>query len=535
LSRPSPAPSSGAIAVVTQATVQAPPQPARSMERVARGGTANLLGAAVTAACTFALTVAITRGLSRADAGVFFSASSLFILSSTVGQLGTQTGLVYFVSRSRALGRPELIGAYVRAALRPVALTAVVMTVAMLLLARPLATLAIPKHIDDATTYLRIFALFIPVAGVEALLLASTRGLGSMRANTIIEQIGRPLGQLILVTVATTTASIAMIGWAWAAMYVPAAAAAWYSWRRLRAKYSSGRDADERVTGQFWRFTSPRAMTSVIQIVMQRFDIVLVGALAGAVDAAIYAAATRFVVAGQLGTNALTLAAQPQLAAKISTGDHDGTNELYQISTAWLVLITWPLYLTFILFAPSLLKVFGNGYSSGEVVLLLISLSMLVATGLGMVDTVLSMAGHTSWNLCNAVLALGVIVGLDVWLIPRHGIVGAAIGWAAAIFVRNVAAMTQVALALRLHPLARATAIATLLNLTCYGVVLGAFRVLGGIHLLTFVTGLALASLCYASGIVVLRGPLRIDALVAGLRRRESRPVNMRRRGGERP
>ena len=40
--------------------------------------------------------------------------------------------------------------------------------------------------------------------------------------------------------------------------------------------------------------------------------------------------------------------------------------------------------------------------------MVILSLSMLVATGCGMVDMVLIMAGRTSWNLGNALLALAV-------------------------------------------------------------------------------------------------------------------------------
>jgi O-antigen/teichoic acid export membrane protein len=490
------------------------------MARVARGSTANLIGAAATAICAFMLTVVVARGLSRAHAGVFFSTTSLFLVATAIGQLGTQTALVYFLSRSRALGRPGDMDAYLRTALRAVVSVAVVMTVGLLVLSRPLAEITSPKHVDEATAYLRILAFFVPLAGIEAALLSATRGLGSMRANTVIEQIGRPLAQLFLVAGATLATSTTLVGLAWSIAYLPAAIGAWLAWRKLRAKHPRpGRDDPPPSSAGFWRFALPRALTSIIQMVMQRFDIVLVGALSGAVDAAIYAAATRFIVVGQLGTNALTLATQPQLAQKLAVHDHRGANELYQISTAWLILVTWPIYLIMILFGKPLLLVFGSGYSGGRDAMLLISLSMLVATGLGMVDTVLSMAGHTSWNLGNALLALACNLGLDVWLIPSHGIVGAAIGWAVAIVVRNIAALTQVGVSLRYHPFARSSAVAAGLTVACYFLVLGAVRITVGENVIGLLAGLVIATAPYLCGLWLLRGALRLDALT-GLRRR---------------
>src|SRR5581483_1501007 len=121
------------------------------------------VGAAITALCTFGLTVVVARGVSRADAGVFFSVTSLFLVATTIGQLGTQTGLVYFVARCRAKGDIARSDAYLRVALRPVVAVAVVMAVAVFALARPLAELTSPHHVGQATTYLRVLAPFIPV------------------------------------------------------------------------------------------------------------------------------------------------------------------------------------------------------------------------------------------------------------------------------------------------------------------------------------------------------------------------------------
>ncbi|MBO0882778.1 MAG: polysaccharide biosynthesis C-terminal domain-containing protein, partial [Mycobacterium sp.] len=338
---------------------------------------------------------------------------------------------------------------------------------------------------------------------------------------------GRPIVQLVMVGIATFATSTTLLGLAWSVAYVPAAIVAWAALRAARAhqpRRQAGSDGPGSTAGDFWKFTLPRSFTSIIQIVMQRFDIVLVGALAGAVDAAIYAAATRFIVVGQLGINALTLAAQPQFARSITARDHAGTNKLYQISTAWLVLVTWPVYLVLIVFAEPFLSVFGHGYSSGQTAIILIAASMLLATSLGMVDTLLAMAGHTSWNLANAMLALGVNLALDFWLIPKHGLVGAAIGWAAAIAVRNIAAAVQVGIALQFQPVARAGIAAVGATTVCFALIPVAIRLALGPSVAGLVLALACGGACYLVALRMLRHPLVLDAL-AGLRRRRLRSV----------
>jgi O-antigen/teichoic acid export membrane protein len=96
---------------------------------------------------------------------------------------------------------------------------------------------------------------------------------------------------------------------------------------------------------------------------------------------------------------------------------------------------------------------------------------MLLATACGMVDMVLTMAGRTSWNLANYLLALALNVGLGVLLVPRYGMLGAATAHAAAIAAANVVPLVQVAAALKLHPFSRSGGLTILAALSCFGLV----------------------------------------------------------------
>lgn len=514
---------------------------APNMAGVARGGSANLVGAVVLAACTFILTVAVTRTLPTEKAGIFFSATSVFVLATTVGQLGTDTGLVYFVSRLRSLGRSREIDAHYATALRPVAVLGVVMSVVMLALAYPLAAVFTPGHESQTAPYLLILAIFIPFAGWETVTLAATRGLGTMRPSVVVEQVVRPLLQLaamgVVLLVAPLSAPLAL---AWAGPYLPAAVIGFLWWRKLSARAVARAEAAQGDTAAgasatanqaprssparaFWGFTAPRALASVGQIAMQRLDILLVAALAGPTQAAIYTAATRFLVVGQMGNRAISTAVQPRLGESLARNAIDETNHYYRTSTAWLISVTWPIYLTFLVFGTVLLRVFGSSYHAGLSVLLLLSLSMLFATGCGMVDMVLNMAGKTSWNLWNVLLSVGVQFSLCLILIPRMGIMGAAIAWAAAIVTSNLVPLLQVGLALGLHPFGRAPLTAGSLALVCYLGVTGIGRLVIGENITGLVVSVAVASAIYLVGLWFLRGPLELAALAEARRRRGSR------------
>ena len=184
-------------------------------------------------------------------------------------------------------------------------------------------------------------------------------------------------------------------------------------------------------SGGFWRFTGPRAVANLAQITIQRIDIVLVAIMRGPAEAAIYTAATRFLSRASSPTPRSAMSAQPRFAELFAVDDRRGANVIYRATTAWLILLTWPLYLLAVIYGPEVLSIFGHSYRAGHLVMIILGLTMLVATACGQVDMVLITTGRSSWSLANGLMAVVVNVGLDLLLIPRYGITGAAIGWAA--------------------------------------------------------------------------------------------------------
>ena len=365
------------------------------MRRVARGSVANLAGAAVTGLCTFALTVVIARGVSKQDAGVFFAVTSLFLIATTIGNLGTQTGLVYFLARCRTRGATGEIDSYVRTALWPMLVLAVVMAAGTFVLAPELARLISDGDAHRATVYLRCIAWFIPLAGIEIVLLAGTRGLGAIRPYALIEQIYRPVLQLALVVVVIVAFSASLLGLAWESLCARRSGRRRLVAARARPVLAAPRRARASSGGSGVLAVHPAPIADEhdpdAHAALRRRS----GRRAGQSGGCRHLRRCHeIIVLGQLGINALTIAAQPRFAETLSTDDHRPANELYHVTTSWLMILTWPVYLLLLVFATPILTVFGRGYPAGATSIAIIAASMLIATGSGMVDTVLAMAGR---------------------------------------------------------------------------------------------------------------------------------------------
>ncbi|WP_127499677.1 MATE family efflux transporter [Actinoplanes solisilvae] len=503
-------------------------KPATGARGAARGGLANMAGSALAGGTGVVVTWIVARSLGAEQAGAFFAATAVFVLAGGLAKLGTPTGLVYWPARLRATGRPHLLGTCLRTGLTPVVVLSIVLAVAMWLAAPFLAQVTAREsaHVIDAhTAGLRVLAAFLPLQAMTDALLTATRGYRAMRPTVTLDRILRSVLQLILVAAAGiaalwTAGSLSAFALAWALPYLPVTVLSAYA---LRKVYRAGKPPRARthraerraLRREFWRFTGPRAVASVAQLALQRVDVLLVAALGGLAPAAIYAVAGRFVVLIQFANQGISQSVQPRLAEALAVGDRRAANDLYQTATGWLVLVTWPINLLVIFFAPVWLRLFGDRYAAdGTIVVAVLASAMLVATGCGMVDMVLAMAGRTSWNLVNVLVALTVTVVLGVLLIPAYGALGAAIGLACSMLANNLLPLIQVGRSAGLHPFGRGTRAAALLSIACFGVLPWAVTFVCGTG--TGAAGRTLAMLAavpaFLAGTWLLRVPLALGA-----------------------
>ncbi|MFB9333583.1 lipopolysaccharide biosynthesis protein [Actinoplanes octamycinicus] len=463
-----------------------------------------MAGSALAGGVGVVVTWIVARRLGQAEAGAFFSATAAFVLAGGLAKLGTGTGLVYWPARLRTTGGSHLLGACLRTGLVPVVGLSLVLA-AVLGFAAPNDTL-------------RTLAFLLPLQVLTDTLLTATRGYRSMRPTVLVDRVLRNVLQLLAVGAAALWfASLPGFALAWALPYLPAAVLAGLALRRIylagRPPGATSRRAERRALRRdFWLFTGPRAVAAVAQLALQRVDVLLVAALGGLGAAAVYAVAGRFVILIQFANQGISQSVQPRLAEALSTGDRVTANRLYQVATGWLVLVTWPICLLVILFAPAYLRLFGDAYTAGTPVVRLLAVAMLVATGCGMVDMVLAMAGRTSVNLGNVLVALAVTIGLDVLLIPRWGALGAAAGLAGAMLANNLLPLVQVYRGARLHPFGPGTRAAALLAIGCFGLLPRAVTALAGDGPAGLALAVAVATPAFAAGAWLLRDRLELGA-----------------------
>jgi len=509
---------------------------------MARGGLLNLVGAAGTGIFTFALVTVLARGLGAASYGAFVSAMGLFTILSNTAELGADTGLVRTISRLRALDRVRDIRRTFYIAVLPPLLVGTLFGLAMWLWAPELAHIfGKGKGSDEIATFARWMAPFLPAGGIVLVILSGTRGFGTMIPTVTVDRLGRPFVQVALALALILLASghhpnHGLIALSWAVpQLIGAVIGLWWFWGLMlkaerRDRRQNGRRRSRATTllaNKFWRFTAPRGMAGIFQIVVLWLNTLLVGRLGSTAKAGVFNAATRYITAGLMVGVAIQQVAGPKLSELMAQRSWDRARGVYQTTTGWLMVATWPLYLTFALFAPTLLRVFGKGFGGGAGALEVLGLCMLVATAVGTVDMVLLMGGKSSWNLINTVVGLSSNIALNFLLIPRYGGTGAAIAWASSILFTNLAPLVQVWKFLGMHPFGRGFPKVVLAAGAAYGALGLVLRVALGTSLGVFVLYQVVAAPLYAAMLWRHREALQLDVLLGEIKRKN-------RRGGRR-
>jgi O-antigen/teichoic acid export membrane protein len=495
---------------------------------LARGGLINLVGVLTSTTFSFLLVVIVTRGLGQASTGIFFESIAFFNIAMAIAGWGADVGAIRTIPRYRQLGSRQDVRHSIEAALLPVIAVGSICAVLLFGFADQLgAWLANEAHGDALAASFRILAPFLPLAAAYMVSLAVTRGFGTMLPTTLIDKVGRASLQALLVLVVVSAGlSAAAVSVAWAVPFALGLGAALVWGRRLVRAYVrpvEGGDGSNlgrsRVYRDFWRFTTPRGLASMFSVVILWSGTLVIGAMRSPAEAGVYAAATRYLAFGQFVGVAIAQVVGPKMSEVLARGDRLRARTVYATATWWLMGLAWPIYLVMAFMSPSLVTVFGPGFGEAAPVLAILGATMLVATFVGPVDMVLLMAGKSSWNLWNTVAAVIANLALNLLLVPRFGVIGAAVAMSASILINNLLPLAQVWRTEGLHPFGIGSAVVGAAALLSVGTVSLVVRAVLEPGIGAVVVAALLATPIYLALLWRWRDALHLAALRAAIRR----------------
>lgn len=488
--------------------------PPDALTGLGRRSALGLAGAGISGLATIGTVVAANRGLSEIDLGQFFVAISVFAIAQGLCSLGIDAGMQYWIPSLH----PDAARSLIRRNLVLVAGVGLLAAVVTFALAQPLADLVAEGETADGSSVLRATAILLPFAGLYEVAFGALRACDRVVPAIVLDRFVRPIAQVIaMVVVAASGGGATATAYAWA---LPICGAVLVALALLAKPAATARVHGDRSSmshSAFWHYTSPRAAARIAQVLTQRLDVLLIAAIGTYEDAGVYGTVSRCMIAGVFVATAVQQMVQPRLRRLIVRGDMAGVKEMYGASTTWLVITTWPAYLTMAIFAPLVLKAFGPDAVRGDTALTILCSAMLVASACGLVEVVLLMAGRSWLSTGNVLAALVINVAMNLVLIPEFGMTGAAISWMVSIFVTNLVPLYQVS-RLGLHPGGTPLATAIVVCLGAFALPLLVGRIVGGASVTSFVVGLSIGVPAYVVALFVARRRVLLDRFVRDLR-----------------
>ncbi|HEX2052644.1 MAG TPA: flippase [Actinomycetota bacterium] len=420
----------------------------REVLGMARGGSLNFAGLATSQAATFVISLLLARSLGRSDLGVYAQAFAVLSLLQMVAMGGLHTGTMRFVAVHRASGNRGAVHGTILLGLGAALGLSAVIGLTLYALAPWMAGSMFSE--DELTQPLRAVALALPAATFSGVALGATQGFKTMRASATIGLILEPALRLLL-TAATVAAGWG-VGGAMVSVVTSNYVAAILAARALRRL--AGRAGGEAAfqPRELFSFSSVSWLGSLANSGLIWTDTVILGIYLPSAQVGVYSVATRLVVLASLFQTAINSALGPRIADLYQRQEHSALERAYRAAANWTVRLALPAFAILVLFPQDLLSLFGNGFAAAGAVTALLALGKLVDAVTGPCALMLNMSGRPLVNTVNNLAVLALNIALNVLLVPRFGLLGAAAAWTVSLAGVNVARVVEVWVTMRMWP-----------------------------------------------------------------------------------
>jgi O-antigen/teichoic acid export membrane protein len=384
----------------------------------------------------FAANLLYARLLGVEGYGIYAYASAWVAVLGIPAGLGTREYLVREVAVSRAsYDWLRLEGVQVWAT-RTILGAAVVTAVIAALVAWAL---------DGSTLNDKLLTFFLalpllPLTALTGIRYAVLRGLDKIITAQLPESLLRPITQIALVSVLWTLVGN-LVPWQvmMAAVASAAVALCFSNWFLHQAQPVTVRHLPNHSYDSVWlRSTVPFMFIAGLYLINSRADIIMLGILRGPQEAGIFAVASYGAGFVSFMLIAVNTAIAPSIARLWRNHELGELQRLITRSSRTVAVATLPLAAGLALAAERFMGLFGLQFVKGADAMALLCLAQFVNAALGSVGLILNMSDNERWTAGGVGIAALLNVTLNVLLIPRWGLSGAAVASAISLITWNL-------------------------------------------------------------------------------------------------
>lgn len=396
-----------------------------SVNRMAAGAGISLFGVGVGRGLDFIKQILMARLLGPDIFGLYAIGWNILRIIGVLVPFGLHNGVVHF-------GTPfwkKDNGALRSILTRSVAISFAIgwILAAILFILAPWITTDLFKEPEFLPLF-RVFTLMLPFAGALRVSASATRMTQRMIFSVASEEIAQGALNLVLFI------AFYLLGWELFGAIVATvlsfalsfALSLYFLWRLFRPAFKSASEAVIS-TQAMLAYSMPTALAGMFGFIISRVDRLFLGYFRPPAEVGIYQAAAQLSVVMTLVLNAFNMILMPMVAEQYHKRDMKQLEELYRINSKWGIYCVIPVVLVILFAASDVMTVlFGSEYASGATALLILTLGQFINIITGATGMILIMTGQQKvWFRLSMVIVVANLI-LNLTLIPRWGMNGAA-------------------------------------------------------------------------------------------------------------
>ena len=382
--------------------------------------------------------------------GIYSLANAIMLISEVVAKMGLETGVMRFVSRLNPELDQEKIQKIIASALKMTTIFSLVIMVALII-----SSGAIVKNILNEPPLLKlviiIFAIAIPFNALTLVSAFATQGFKRLKYKILVTQFLNPT--LLLTTMVICYWFISAESALMAPMLITGIIGLFVMLGVLKkvTGVSNNQIMKAKVDTSLFNFSYPLMFVTILQTFMHWMDILMLGYFTDATTVGLYHPAAR--TAGLLQALLLSFISiyAPMMAQFHREGDRKKMDDTYKLVSRWLLMCAIPISAIFIIFPGKVMLLFGPEYLPSAKILVILTGATFIQAIFGAAGPTLSMSGHTKLVLWNTIGAFALNFGLNIFLIPNYGIIGAAIATLTSLIVVGFARTIEVSVILKMN------------------------------------------------------------------------------------
>ena len=388
----------------------------------------------------FVFNLILTRVLGATLYGVYTYANTITGFFVVFARLGTGKSLLRFIPSSS--DEPARQNWVTSLAYLTALLGSVVIGTALFALAPIINTLTLEEPL--LVDVLRILAIVLPFNTLSNLTNSVFRATEQLEYQIIITNVLKPIIR-ILAVLSAFALGYSLIG-AVAALAIGGVLTFGIAISLLYSKtdiHPTGKRSRGSIS-EFYNFSLPLTLKDLGQKLYTRVDILMVGFFLSGSVVGVYRVSILLVTFLTLPLSGINQLFPPIASGLYSNGKIDELESIYKIVTRWVFTVVIPAALVLTVYNSEVLRIFGDDFSGGGLVLLFFGIAQLTNCAVGPSGLLLMMTNHQYLNLVNQ-WVLGVLnVVLNYVLILEFGFIGVAVATAGTLTVINIVRVIEV-------------------------------------------------------------------------------------------